>query len=71
MSKIDNVTISQEGNSNIYFIYSIDGNIKGRRKLTDKEFLELYSYFNYNLSVEEKIKNIHERNILNGNSNNK
>lgn len=70
MSKIDNVTISQEGNSNLYFIYSINGNIKCRRKLTDKEFLELYSYFNYNLSVEEKIKKIHERNILNGNSNN-
>jgi len=70
MSKIDNVTINQEGNSNLYFIYSIDGNIKGRRKLTDKEFLELYSYFNYNLSVKEKIKKIHERNILNGNSNN-
>lgn len=70
MSKIDNVTISQEGNSNLYFIYSIDGNIKGRRKLTDKEFLELYAYFNYNLSVEEKIKKIHERNIQNGNSNN-
>ena len=69
MSKIDNVTISQEGNSNLYFIYSIDGNIKGRRKLTDKEFLELYSYFNYNLSVKEKIKKMHERNILNGNSN--
>ena len=69
MSKVDNVTISQEGNSNLYFIYSIDGNIKDRRKLTDKEFLELYSYFNYNLSVEEKIKKIHERNILNGNSN--
>ena len=43
MSKIDNVTINQEGNSNLYFIYSIDENIKGRRKLTDKEFLELYS----------------------------
>lgn len=70
MSKIDNVTINQEGNSNLYFIYSIDGNIKGRRKLTDKEFLELYSYFNYNLSVKEKIKKIHERNIINGNSNN-
>ena len=69
MSKIDNVTISQEGNSNLYFIYSIDGNIKCRRKLTDKEFLELYSYFNYNLSVKEKIKKIHERNIINGNSN--
>lgn len=63
MSKIDNVTINQEGNSNLYFIYNIDGNIKGRRKLTDKEFLELYSYFNYNLSVKEKIKKIHERNI--------
>lgn len=70
MSKIDNVTINQEGNSNLYFIYSIDGNIKGRRKLTDKEYLELYSYFNYNLSIPEKIKKIHERNILNGNSNN-
>lgn len=70
MSKVDNVTINQEGNSNLYFIYRIDENIKGRRKLTDKEYLELYSYFNYNLSVKEKIKNIHERNILNGNSNN-
>lgn len=69
MSKIDNVTINQERNSNLYFIYRIDGNIKGRRKLTDKEFLELYSYFNYNLSVKEKIKKIHERNIQNGNSN--
>ena len=69
MSKVDNVTISQEGNSNLYFIYRIDGNIKCRRKLTDKEFLELYSYFNYNLSVKEKIKKIHERNIINGNSN--
>lgn len=70
MSKVDNVTISQEGNSNLYFIYSIDEKIKCKRRLTDKEFLELYSYFNYNLSVKEKIKKTHERNILNGNSNN-
>ena len=69
MSKVDNVTIIQEGNSNLYFIYSIDDVIKCKRKLTDKEYLELYSYFNYNLSVEEKIKKIHERNIQNGNSN--
>ena len=69
MSKVDNVTISQEGNSNLYFIYSIDEKIKCKRKLTDKEFLELYAYFNYNLSVKEKIKKIHERNIINGNSN--
>ena len=70
MSKIDNVTINQERNSNLYFIYSINGNIKCRRKLTDKEFLDLYAYFNYNLTVKEKIKKIHERNILNVNSNN-
>lgn len=64
MSKVDNVTINQERNSNLYFIYSINGNIKSRRKLTDKEYLELYAYFNYNLSVKEKIKKIHEREFL-------
>lgn len=63
MSKVDNVTINQERNSNLYFIYSINGNIKSKRKLTDKEFLELYAYFNYNLTVKEKIKKIHERNV--------
>ena len=71
MSKVDNVTISQRGNSDLYFIYVLNKDIKCKRKLTDKEYLELYSYFNYNLSVEEKIKKIHERNIQNGNSNNK
>ena len=69
MSKIDNVTISQRGNSDLYFIYVLNKDIKCKRKLTDKEYLELYSYFNYNLSVEEKIKKIHERNIQNGNCN--
>lgn len=64
MSKVDNVTINQERNSNLYFIYSINGDIKSRRKLTDKEFLELYAYFNYNLTVKEKIKKIHERECL-------
>ena len=71
MSKVDNVTINQRGNSDLYFIYVLNKDIKCKRKLTDKEYLELYSYFNYNLSVEEKIKKIHERNIQNGNCNNK
>lgn len=71
MSKIDNVIIIQAGNAGLYFGYKVNGEIKNVRKLTDEEYLELYSYFNYNLSVEEKIKKIHERNIQNGNSNNK
>lgn len=69
MSKVDNVTISERGNSDLYFIYVLNKDIKCKRKLTDEEYLGLYSYFNYNLSVEEKIKKIHERNIQNGNSN--
>lgn len=56
MSKIDNVIIIQQGNALLYFGYKVNGEIKNVRKLTDKEYLELYSYFNYNLSVEEKIK---------------
>lgn len=70
MSKIDNVIIIQQGNAVLYFGYKVNGEIKSIRKLTDKEYLELYSYFNYNLSVEEKIKKIHERTTQNGNSNN-
>ncbi len=69
MSKIDNVIIIQQGNAGLYFGYKVKGEIKSIRKLTDKEYLELYSYFNYNLSVQEKIKKIHEREIENGNSN--
>lgn len=70
MSKIDNVIIIQQGNAGLYFGYKVNGEIKNIRKLTDKEYLELYSYFNYNLTVQEKIKKIHEREIENGNSNN-
>ena len=69
MSKIDNVIIIQQGNAVLYFGYKVNGEIKSIRKLTDKEYLELYSYFNYNLSVEEKIKKIHERTTQNGNCN--
>lgn len=70
MSKIDNVIIIQQGNAVLYFGYKVNGEIKSIRKLTDKEYLELYSYFNYNLTVQEKIKKIHERITQNGNSNN-
>lgn len=70
MSKIDNVKIIQQGNGELYFGYLVNNELKGIRKLTGAEYLELYSYFNYNLSVEEKIKKIHERNMQNGNSNN-
>lgn len=69
MSKIDNVIIIQQGNIGLYFGYKVNGEIKSVRKLTDEEYLELYSYFNYNLSVEEKIKKIHERITQNGNCN--
>ena len=69
MSKIDNVIIIQQGNAVLYFGYKVNGEIKSIRKLTDKEYLELYSYFNYNLSVEEKIKKIHERTTQNVNCN--
>lgn len=69
MSKIDNVIIIQQGSAVLYFGYKVNGEIKSIRKLTDKEYLELYSYFNYNLSVEEKIKKIHERTTQNGNCN--
>lgn len=69
MSKIDNVIIIQQGNAGLYFGYKVNGEIKNIRKLTDKEYLELYSYFNYNLTVEEKIKKIHERTTQNGNCN--
>lgn len=69
MSKIDNVIIIQLGNAVLYLAYKVNGEIKSIRKLTDKEYLELYSYFNNNLSVEEKIKKIHERTTQNGNSN--
>lgn len=69
MSKIDNVIIIQQGNAGLYFGYKVNGEIKSIRKLTDKEYLELYSYFNYNLTVQEKIKKIHERITQNGNSN--
>lgn len=69
MSKIDNVIIIQQGNASLYFGYKINGEIKSIRKLTDKEYLELYSYFTYNLSMQEKIKKIHERTMQNGNSN--
>lgn len=69
MSKIDNVIIIQQGNAVLYFGYKVKGEIKNVRKLTDEEYLELYSYFNYNLSVEEKIKKIHERTTHNVNCN--
>lgn len=64
MSKLGHVIIMQQGNAGLYFGYKVNGELKDIRKLTDKEYLELYSYFNYNLSVPEKINNIHKRNFI-------